>query len=120
MIRNNTFMNFYANDPATHSEAIYVGYSTNGLIENNTFTNNGNTGHVYFTYFGTASSEGAPASNTYPRNMCVRGNTFNAHPRQHITTSRCTDSCRTQPTSRIYIQSSASVGTDGDNYYGSC
>jgi hypothetical protein len=47
------------------------------LIEGNTFTNNGNTSHIFFSYFGTAAYEGTSPSSTYPRNMCVRGNTFN-------------------------------------------
>ena len=70
-IAGNSFRNFYRDD-GSHSEALYVGYSTNGLIENNTFTNNGNTSHIFFTWFGTK----ADPSSSYPRNMCVRGNTF--------------------------------------------
>jgi hypothetical protein len=73
-ITNNSFRNFYIDDGSTHSEALYVGYSTNGLIEGNTFTNNGNTSHIFFTWFGSMAS----ASTSYPRSMCVRGNTFNA------------------------------------------
>jgi hypothetical protein len=71
-IVGNTFRNFYRDD-GSHSEALYVGYSTNGLIEGNTFTNNGNTAHVFFTWFGSQ----ADPSSSYPRNICVRGNTFN-------------------------------------------
>jgi hypothetical protein len=78
VIRDNTFRNYYiAGDPLSHSEAIFVGYSTHGLIENNTFTNNGTTSHVFFSYWGTAAYEGASGSTTYARDMCVRGNTFN-------------------------------------------
>jgi hypothetical protein len=78
VISNNTFRNYYIEgDPLSHSEAIFVGYSTHGLIENNTFTNNGTTSHVFFSYWGTAAYEGAPGSTTYARDMCVRGNTFN-------------------------------------------
>lgn len=72
MIRNNTFQNFYKTD-GSHTQAIYVGYSTDGLIEGNTFTNNGNTAHIFFTWFG---NEANPAT-SYPRRICVRGNTFN-------------------------------------------
>jgi hypothetical protein len=72
-ITNNSFSNFYRDD-GSHSEALYVGYSTNGLIQGNTFTNNGNTSHVFFTWFGTMAS----ASTSYPRSMCVKDNTFNA------------------------------------------
>jgi len=78
VISNNTFRNYYiAGDPLSHSEAIFVGYSTHGLIENNTFTNNGTTSHVFFSYWGTAAYEGASGSTTYARDMCVRGNKFN-------------------------------------------
>jgi hypothetical protein len=72
VIRGNVFRNFYIDSGDVHSEALYVGYSTNGLIENNTFTNNGNTAHIFFTWFGSTAD---PAT-SYPRNMCVRGNTF--------------------------------------------
>jgi len=75
VIRNNTFRNFYKD--GSHSEAIFVGFSSNGLIEGNTFTNNGNTSHIFFSYFGNAAYEGASPTSTYPRNMCVRGNVFN-------------------------------------------
>jgi Right handed beta helix region len=73
VIRNNIFRNYFTSDPEDHSQAIYVGYSTNGLIEGNTFTKNGNTSHIFFTWFG---SKADPAT-SYPRNICVRGNTFN-------------------------------------------
>jgi hypothetical protein len=72
VIRGNVFRNFYIDGGDVHSEALYIGYSTNGLIENNTFTNNGNTSHIFFTWFGNTAN---PAT-SYPRNMCVRGNTF--------------------------------------------
>jgi hypothetical protein len=73
VIRGNTIKNFYdAANPSNHSEGLYVGYSTNGLIENNTFTNNGNTSHIFFTWFGNTAN---PAT-SYPRNICVRGNVF--------------------------------------------
>jgi hypothetical protein len=73
VIRGNEFRNFYIDNAGdVHSEALYIGYSTNGLIENNNFQNNGNTSHIFFTWFGTTAD---PAV-SYPRNMCVRGNTF--------------------------------------------
>jgi len=65
VIRDNLFRNFYIDSGDVHSEALYIGYSTNGLIENNTFTNNGNTSHIFFTWFGATAD---PAT-TYPRNM---------------------------------------------------
>ena len=51
---------------------MYVGYSKDGLIQGNTFTDNGNTSHIFFTWFG---SQADPAT-SYPRNICVKGNTF--------------------------------------------
>ncbi len=72
VIRGNTLRNYYIDGGDVHSEALYVGYSTNGLIENNSFTNNGNTSHIFFTWFGNTANP----STSYPRNMCVRGNTF--------------------------------------------
>ena len=77
VFRNNTFRNFYmASDQSAHSQAIYVGYSTNGLIEGNTFENNGTTAHIFFTWWG----ETADPSSSYPRNICVRNNTFRDGP----------------------------------------
>jgi hypothetical protein len=73
-IRNNRFVHFYSADPGVHSEALFIGYSTSGLIEGNTFDDNGNTSHVFFTWFGSAAN----AATSYPRNICVRGNTFGA------------------------------------------
>ena len=70
VISGNTFRNFYRD--GSHSEALYIGYSTDGLIQGNMFENNGSTAHVFFTYFGSLAD---PAS-SFPRNMCVRGNTF--------------------------------------------
>ena len=74
VFRNNTFKNFYIGEGSdVHSQAIYVGYSTDGLIEGNTFTNNGTTSHIFFTWFGGVADPGS----SWPRNICVRGNTFN-------------------------------------------
>jgi Right handed beta helix region len=73
VVRNNVFRNYYTSNPDDHTQAMYVGYSTNGLIEGNTFTNNGNTSHIFFTWFGNQADH----ATTYPRNICVRGNTFN-------------------------------------------
>jgi hypothetical protein len=74
VIRGNTFRNYYTSNPEDHTQAIYVGYSTSGLIEGNTFTNNGTTSHIFFTWFGGKAD---PAT-SYPRDICVRGNVFNA------------------------------------------
>jgi hypothetical protein len=78
VIRGNDFRNFYQGD--LHSEALYIGYSNNGLIEGNSFTNNGNTSHIFFSYCGTQSAELDDCntySGTYPRNICARKNVFN-------------------------------------------
>lgn len=72
IIRGNLFTRYYIDDGVTHSEALYVGYSSNGLIENNSFVDNGNTSHIFFTWFGNTANP----STSYPRNICVRGNTF--------------------------------------------
>jgi hypothetical protein len=72
-IIGNTFQNFYIGEGSdVHSQAIFVGYSTNGLIEGNRFTNNGTTSHIFLSWFGT---EANPAE-SYPRNICIRDNTF--------------------------------------------
>lgn len=77
VIRNNLFQNYFiANDSSAHAEAIFVGYSSGGLIEGNKFSNNGTTSQIFFSWWGTAGYEGADPATTYPRNMCVRGNTF--------------------------------------------
>jgi hypothetical protein len=73
-ILNNTIKNFYGPTEADHSEGIFVGYSTDGLIAGNTLENNGNTAHIFFTWFG---GQAAPSSSS-PRNICVRGNRFGA------------------------------------------
>lgn len=71
-ISGNSFQNFYRDGDGSHSEALFVGGgASNGLIENNTFTNNGNTAHIFFSWFGTAAT-----TSNYPRNVCVRGNTY--------------------------------------------
>ena len=78
VIRGNDFRNFYEGD--LHSEALFIGYSKNGLVEGNSFTNNGNTSHIFFSYCGTQSSERDDCKTypgTYPRDICVRNNVFN-------------------------------------------
>lgn len=73
VIRGNDFRNYYVeNNTSVHAEAIFVGYSDHGLIENNTFENNGNTSHIFFSWFGNLASP--PASD--PHDICVRSNTF--------------------------------------------
>ena len=72
VFRNNTFRNFYmAPIRASHSQAIYVGYSTNGLIEGNTFENNGKTCAHLLTWWG----ETAPTRARRIRGTFVCGTT---------------------------------------------
>jgi hypothetical protein len=71
VIRDNEFRNFFRDDGA-HSEALFIGYSKGGLIERNTFVNNGNTSHIFFSWYGNQAEPWV----TYPRNICVRGNRF--------------------------------------------
>ncbi len=71
IIRNNTFQHFWVQaDPSNHSEALFIGYSDHGLIENNYFFDNGTTSHIFFSWFGSLAS-----STHWPNNICVRGNT---------------------------------------------
>lgn len=74
VIAGNTFTRFYGASLDVHSEALYIGYSADGLVEGNTFTDNGSTSHIFFTWWGNTAN---PAT-SYPRNVCVRGNTFGA------------------------------------------
>jgi hypothetical protein len=67
-ILNNTFRNFYGRAAETHSEALFFGAGSSGLIEGNLFENNGNTAHIFFTWWPTYGS--------WPHDVCVRGNTF--------------------------------------------
>lgn len=54
-IVNNTIRNFYDDvNPSDHTEGIYLGgYSDNGLIAGNTFTNNGNSSQIFVTWLAT-------------------------------------------------------------------
>jgi len=75
-IKNNSFSNYRGGDCSVHGEGLFIGgYSANGLVEGNTFSNNGCTSHIFFSYFGTAGMSGY-SSAQLPRNICVRGNTF--------------------------------------------
>jgi chitodextrinase len=77
-IRNNSFSNYRGGDCGVHGEGLFIGgYSANGLVEGNTFSNNGCTSHIFFSYFGTAGMGGYNSAQL-PRNICVRGNTFGA------------------------------------------
>ena len=78
IIENSTFENYVPTQggcDVDHSEAFYIGArSTNGIIRNNVFTNNGNTAHIFFTWFGDGCTGYAP--NCSPDNICVEGNSF--------------------------------------------
>jgi hypothetical protein len=75
-IENNTFRRYYG-DPQDHSEALYIGYSADGLVQGNVFDDNGSTAHVFFTWFGNTANP----STSYPRRICVRNNTWGpTHP----------------------------------------
>jgi hypothetical protein len=69
-ITGNTFQNYCDAQPGDHSEALYIGYDTfDMLIAGNTFTRNGSTGHIFFTWWSVPGA--------YPRRVCVTGNSFN-------------------------------------------
>ena len=72
-ILGNTFRNYHlcANESA-HSEALFVGYSNGGMIDGNTFTDNGTTGHIFFSWYGGIADPNV----SWPRNICVKNNTF--------------------------------------------
>jgi hypothetical protein len=42
--------------------------------DSNTFVDNGTTAHVFFTWWGSTAN----SATSYPRRICVRGNTFGA------------------------------------------
>jgi hypothetical protein len=112
VFRNNTFQNFYIGEGSdVHSQAIYVGYSTDGVIEGNTFTNNGTTSHIFFTWFGGVSDPGS----SWPRDICVRGNSFNnTHGAYYDVNFRA----EIPSSAHIVIQRDAS--STSPQFYGSC
>lgn len=75
-ITGNTFRNYQCTEP--HSEALYIAaYAQHGLIEGNTFVNNGNTSHVFFTWcdvHNDCTSWGGGYKD--PHDWSVRNNTF--------------------------------------------
>ena len=111
VIRNNTFQNYFIDDGVTHSEALFIGYSTRGLIENNTFTNNGNTGHFFFTWFGDT----ADPTSSYPRNIFVRDNTFKRTRSSYFDVQFRAE---IPPTANIVIQ--RGVSSTRREFYGAC
>ena len=72
-ILDNPFRNYHlCADESVHSEALYIGYSDGGLVEGNSFEDNGTTGHVFFTWWGAT----ADPNSSWARNICARSNTF--------------------------------------------
>ena len=71
-ILDSTFRGAYViANPSQHSEAWFIGAGNDGgLIQGNTFDDNGTTGHLFFTWWGSE-----PGVND-PKNICVTGNTF--------------------------------------------
>jgi hypothetical protein len=78
LIQGNTFHDFQCDEP--HSEALYIANNAGpGLIQNNTFTNNGNTSHIFWTWCNDQGN-GCVAygqNNFSPHDWCTRNNTFN-------------------------------------------
>ena len=110
-VRGNSLSNFYHGDD--HSEALFIGYSRNGLVEGNTFTNNGTTAHIFFSWWGDVADPGS----SYPRNICVRGNTFNQTAGAYFDVNFRAEI----PTSAdIKIQRDATASTVDYRFYGDC
>lgn len=111
VIRNNTFTNYVHGDD--HSEALFIGYSTDGLVERNTFTNNGTTAHIFFSWWGDVAD---PAT-SFPRSICVRDNTFNKTAGAYFDVNFRAE----VPTSaNIKIQRSATASSVDHRFYGKC
>ncbi|HEX5395375.1 MAG TPA: dockerin type I domain-containing protein [Candidatus Saccharimonadales bacterium] len=77
LLQGNTFHDFQCDNP--HSEALYIANRAGpGLIENNIFTNNGSTSHIFWTWYNDQGS-GCTAygqNNGSPHDWCTRNNTF--------------------------------------------
>ena len=75
IIENSTFKNYVPTQggcSVDHSEALYIQCGAKqGTIRNTTFTNNGNTAHVFFTWWPSQTQS------CYPNDICMEGNTFN-------------------------------------------
>lgn len=75
--RRGGFRRFWTPATADHCEACYVGGGTeNGFWDGVRFDDNGNTAHLFFTWFGSSKRGGAYDHANYPRTMRVRGCTF--------------------------------------------
>lgn len=75
---NNEIRDFWPTPNApccNHGEGIRIGGMTNGLtIEGNYYEGNGDTGHMFLTWFGTGCTAYSVACS--PKNICIRDNTF--------------------------------------------
>ena len=75
IIDNSTFKNYVPSQAlcsTEHSEALYIECGARqGTIRNTTFTNNGNTAHIFFTWWPNQTQA------CYPDDICVEANTFN-------------------------------------------
>jgi hypothetical protein len=74
IIENSTFKNYVPSQAlcsTEHSEALYIQCGARqGTIRNTTFTNNGNTAHIFFTWWPNQTHA------CYPDDICVEGNSF--------------------------------------------
>jgi hypothetical protein len=72
-IINNQIKNYHVcADESEHSESFYIGAGVDGgLIQGNTFTDNGTTGQLFFTWWDQGGSGSAD-----PKNICVQNNSF--------------------------------------------
>jgi hypothetical protein len=106
----NTFRNYHVcSDESIHSEALFIAaHNDGGLIEGNTFIDNGTTGHIFFSWWG------GTAGVDHPRNVCVRGNTFiRSHGYYHIQYREeipTSSGIRVEPPPSNSIDDSAGIG----------
>ena len=74
IIEASTFKNYVptrSGCDSDHSEALYIECGARqGTIRNTTFTNNGNTAHIFFTWWPNQTQA------CYPDDICVEGNSF--------------------------------------------
>jgi hypothetical protein len=74
VIQDSTFRNYVPSQSlcaTEHSEALYIQCGARqGTIRNTTFTNNGTTAHIFFTWWPNQTQA------CYPDDICVEANTF--------------------------------------------
>lgn len=73
VLRNCTFRRFWTTNPDDHTQALYLGGDcSDGVIEDCIFDDNGNTAHIFFTWFGDIEAD--------PDRICIRRCVFtNCH-----------------------------------------